>query len=608
MKRIVQIALLAAITLYAIGFTLWYSSTALGIAPVLDGKENLELAQEWASSSFAAEPFYRAPLYPALLSLLVRAGLPVDDLPLVARLLNLIFHFANALLVALLSRRIWGSVAAAWTAGMLYCAYPVALHFAVDPLDITLAISLFLAALLCVYPSESKPRWPATLSLAAGLLIGLAALTRPHFIVLLPVIPLLAAMPGRRFGLGALAALGLIIPLCAFALTNWHLSGQWTLLPTQGTYNLWAANKPGAHGKYLEQSITIQRGDTHRNPTQVEAEYLFEQEFNRPADSVAELNAYWREQLHHSLRSAPLTHLQQAVTKAYFLVNNTEQYNNKTYAFHKAQTPWLRFNPLCWSLLLLCAGLALLLGRSRAPRWPLVITALIYAAGVLIFFVSARFRLPITPLLAIAAGGLATVPYTSLKHFDLRTIRPTRWVGISAVLALTAISLTRFSGVSDQRTFVQDHILIAQAAAEIGDESLAYSHSAMALERSPDNAAAVELFILSWFNLVITEELPLPDPDEAGVIVQLARHLDSPPPAIRAVVACSLYRLGQTESALAMWVELVGDGENGNPLPALALALTGHSHILRQAAPGVVLDPALLSTPEAGVLGRFLKP
>lgn len=608
MKRTLQIVLLATVALYAGGFNLWYSSTPLGVAPVLDGKENLELARQWASDGFAAEPFYRAPLYPALLALLGRAGLPIDDLPLAARALNLILHCANALLVGLLSRRIWGSLAAAWTAGVLYCAYPVALHFSADPLDITLGISLFLAALLCVYPAQPAPRHAAARGLAGGILIALAALTRPHFIVLLPIIPLLAAFPGRRLGVAALASLGLILPLVAFALANWQLSGQWVLLPTQGSYNLWAANKPGAHGKYLEQSITVHRDGAHRNPTRVEAELLFEREFGRPARSASELNAHWQQQWLESIRRSPLLHLQQAAAKVYFLVNNTEQYNNKTYAFHKTRSPWLRHNPLCWSLLLLCGGLALLLGRARAPRWPLIATALIYAAGVLIFFVSARFRLPIVPLLAVASGGLATISISSQMPIRLQTIRSTHVLGAIAIIALTAVSLTSFLGVSDQRTFVQDHILIAQAAAEIGDEDVAYSHSARALELSADNPAAIELFVLSWFNRVITADLPLPSDSETRSMLLLTERLESPPPAIRAVIGCCLHRLGETAEATAIWLELVSSGDDGNPLPALALVLSGNRRELSQAVPGITLNPALLSSGEAAVLTRFLQP
>jgi hypothetical protein len=38
--------------------------------------------------------------------------------------------------------------------------------------------------------------------------------------------------------------------------------------------------------------------------------------------------------------------------KVYALLNDWEQYNNKTYAFHQARSPWLRWNPLSWGVLL----------------------------------------------------------------------------------------------------------------------------------------------------------------------------------------------------------------------------------------------------------------
>src|SRR5690606_22646785 len=124
-------------------------------------------------------------------------------------------------------------------------------------------------------------------------------------------------------------------------------------------------------------------------------------------------------------------------------------YNNKTYAFHKARSPWLRLNPLGWSLLLLGAGLALVFGRAQGLRWPLILTALIYAAGVAVFFVSARFRLPITPLLATATAGLATIPVGEWYRHRRISATPRQWLAAAAVLVAVGCSLTRFDNVAD---------------------------------------------------------------------------------------------------------------------------------------------------------------
>jgi hypothetical protein len=53
--------------------------------------------------------------------------------------------------------------------------------------------------------------------------------------------------------------------------------------------------------------------------------------------------------------------------KAYALLNNWEQYNNKTYAFHKALSPWLSWNPLCWGLLLVLGPSPAAARLARVP-------------------------------------------------------------------------------------------------------------------------------------------------------------------------------------------------------------------------------------------------
>ena len=98
--------------------------------------------------------------------------------------------------------------------------------------------------------------------------------------------------------------------------------------------------------------------------------------------------------------------------KAYALLDNWEQYNNKTFAFHKARSPWLRWNPICWGALLVLgvAGAARLGAESPRAARALAAVAAAVAASILLFFVSARFRLPLAAVLAVLAGGALAAP------------------------------------------------------------------------------------------------------------------------------------------------------------------------------------------------------
>src|SRR5271165_6939079 len=99
--RVIAAALPVAIALaYALGHLDWYLGTPLGRVPVLDERENLDLAAAIAGGSLPAAPFYRAPGYALALACLRWAGVPAAGLFPAALLLGAGLHAVNAALVA----------------------------------------------------------------------------------------------------------------------------------------------------------------------------------------------------------------------------------------------------------------------------------------------------------------------------------------------------------------------------------------------------------------------------------------------------------------------------------------------------------------------------
>ncbi|MGE3849861.1 MAG: glycosyltransferase family 39 protein, partial [Gammaproteobacteria bacterium] len=180
------------IALYALAYLLWYSTTPLGLYPVLDGREQLALAAAIARGDLPHEPFYRAPLYPALLAWVIELGVGERDLPLVVRLLNAVLHLVNAALVRRLASRVWHTPRAAALAALLAGLSPVALFFAADPLDITMATSFLLAACLATVRATQVAQGAAASLALAGALLGAALLTRPQTLLVVGALALCA--------------------------------------------------------------------------------------------------------------------------------------------------------------------------------------------------------------------------------------------------------------------------------------------------------------------------------------------------------------------------------------------------------------------------------
>ena len=282
--RRVRLGLFVFIGLYVALYLRVFLGSSMGRFPVLDGAENIQLAARIAQGALPAEPFYRAMLYPGLLSLFLRTGVSVDWLPVAAGLLGAICHLGATFCVYRLARRAWGSGKAGFVAAALYGFNPVVVYFSAEPLDTTLALFLFLAGLdvfhsLYAYPlkNESSARVFRRMA-AGGALWALAMLARPHYAIVLAALPLLSAVLWRRKRLllaRALVAFVLAAGLClgAAGLLQKQVCGQFRIMPAQGAYNLWAGNRPGATGRYFEQKIHLESGSVPdgENPARVES-------------------------------------------------------------------------------------------------------------------------------------------------------------------------------------------------------------------------------------------------------------------------------------------------------------------------------------------------
>lgn len=541
---------------YACGHLAWYRETPLGQVPVLDEQENLAFAEAIVQGALAHEPFYRAPGYALILAALRGLGVPAAALFQAALALGAIVHAINATLIARVAAAWFGGRRAPLLAGLLFALHPVFVHYSTQALDAVPALTFFLLGLAGIAPAWiGRPGLPISVWRWAGASFAwaIAALLRPNYLLLWGVLPLLAAWTRRRggwpSGVGAAGAGAIVFG--AVALWQWRVSGDPAVLPWQGPYNLWAANQPGTHGRYYVQKHTLPADLARQNPARAESFYLYQQETGQPAGDIRTLNAHWRKRFLDHVTQHPLAWLGLLARKAYALLNNWEQYNNKTFAFHQARSPWLRWNPLGWGALLVLAlaGAARLAHLAPAARLPLALLALAGGASVALFFVSARFRLPLAALTTICAGGALAAP-----TFWRAWPRPRQIALAAALAAAAALTFSTFDDVHSRATYVQDHALLARAADTVGDDLLAWREASAALALQPAHPDALRLAVVSYFNhLVSTGPIPRA---EAGWR-ESCRHLLAAEGAdtrdLRAVAALALWRAGQKEAALEAW-------------------------------------------------------
>jgi len=557
----------------------WYSGTVLGLYPVLDGREILALARAIANGDLPAEPFYRAPLYPAILAMMLKLGLPDPALVIGARTFNLVCHIVSTASVYLLGKRVWRSRRSAFVAGALWGLNPVALYFAGDPLDITFAITMMLVGTVAVSrlcDRKIKARYGSVI--ACALFWSLAALARPHFLSLVAICPLimLVLIPETRhkFGGALLALLVCAMVLAGLGYANYRLSGDFRVTPWQGAYNFWAANRPGAHGRFYEQSMTVRAYDESTNTARVESERLYEDENpDHPTTDYRVLSDYWNARSWKYIREQPGRFINHLSSKFSYLINNFEQYNNKTYDLHKRLSPWLAYNPVCFGLLLALAAAGAFLGWRRPLTRLIVVCIAVYAAGVTLYFVSARFRLPLAPLLAVLSGWV-TRPRWSFQHAG------PRGRAVAATVAAITVGIASFLPLPEKErteTYVNDYLLMARAASQLQRHDDAVAFAEAAFRQDPAYRATSEMLCVTGFNRLLYR-LPEKAPAESLLRDDLehcqkaARELGSEQSA--RIAGIYFWRLGERDKAARIWHQLVDSSDEQRTAAVQAMILT----------------------------------
>lgn len=358
-------------------------------------------------------PYFRAPLYPFFLALLIKiSSSSLLFIRLFHLLLGLVTIWLTFRIGSILFSRLTGIIAAA-----LFAFYPIITYFDSQLLLDSLFTLLAISSLYCLIDSEEKP---ATY-LLAGLFFGLAAITRPTILVFLPIIIFILWRRYSRDGkvsLRGLIGFILILILCIAPVTiiNYATSGQLTLISYQGGVNFYIGNNPEADGLYSEfpgygADWTIDDVDYQ---THVEA--------GEPLRYSAQ-SWFWMTKGFRFISNHPIHFMELFGKKLFFFFSGNEISNNRRLDISVFSNIMLKFLPVRFWLILSLAVFALCLPETQKKNiWSLALIILIYALTISFFFIAARFRLPIIPLLAIlgAVGVGDIIKITKRREFGHR--------------------------------------------------------------------------------------------------------------------------------------------------------------------------------------------
>ncbi|HUW82808.1 MAG TPA: tetratricopeptide repeat protein [Phycisphaerae bacterium] len=348
---------------------------------------------------------------------------------LAAAIVQMVIGVGNCALMFLFARRGFGR-ATAVVAAALMAVHWTFVYFEPVLLAPTLLITLTILLLyVLALWAEKVTVWRA---LAAGLLLGCAALVRPNVLLFAPVVVVWAVWAvahrqgWRPFALatGALAA-GSVAAIAPATIRNAVVARDFVPISSNLGINLYIGNSEVADGYVVDDLPGLGRFATCFDYRSVVRSV--QQQAGRPL-SDSEVSRYLAAKATDYIKTHPWQTLRLIGKRAFLFWGPREIAHNQTPHFDRMHSTALRLVPTNFpsllSLALVGAGLTFWQCRTRSRRqdektpseaqWSVLVLPVLFVltwfVSFLPFFVAARYRVPIQPWLALfAACGLVTV-------------------------------------------------------------------------------------------------------------------------------------------------------------------------------------------------------
>ena len=360
----------------------------------LDTTAYVELAKRVVAGDVALGPglYYVSPLYIYFLALIYAVTKSFTAARIVQAALGTL-----AVALIFFTARAWFGRRAGWAAAVLAGSCGVFAYY--EALILQSSLDVFLTAcalwLLTLALKRDERRWP----FLAGVAFGIASLNRPNMIVPAVVI-VLVLIVRRQIRIAAILFAGLVIALAPVTIRNIAVAHQFAFVSSHGGINFYIGNGEGATGYFhsvpgMPSTVEGLAFDARRVAERAAGRRL----------SDADVSSYYSDLAWTWIRGHPIAWLRLIVWKSYALLNTAHISTPFSYPFYAYDTGSLLKLLFIGPWLIVPLGILGLVRRPPHIVWLSFVPA--YAASVVIFFVTERYKLPLFVALAIAAGVAA---------------------------------------------------------------------------------------------------------------------------------------------------------------------------------------------------------
>jgi len=397
---------------------------------IMDESVHDQWAAEVASGGYQGGVYFRPPLYYYLLGAFYY--LFGRDLYL-ARIYQAFLSSISCVLLYWLGKKLFDT-RAGLIAAFIMAVYWPSIYFSGELLITTLYVLLVLSLILSlIYARENKSK---KLWLLAGLLLGFSAIARMNVLLFYPAIILWLYLENGREKIlktiesAAILFVGLSIIVLPVTARNYTIGNDFVLIASQSGVNFYIGNNPASDG--ISAVVPGTRADWWGGYN--DTIRIAERNMGRKL-APSEISNYWYRRATTFIIEKPKTAIQLSLKKLCMFWQMREESNNKSIHFFKNYSSLMKLPLISWGLMapLGLFGILLTITRKGGIRLP-ISYMLVHMLTVVAFFVNARFRIPVAPLMMLYAAYALTWLAQKIREKERRQIK-------KAVIALAAIYL-----------------------------------------------------------------------------------------------------------------------------------------------------------------------
>jgi len=383
--------------------------------PMVDEKWHWLWAHDILEKSFWGHTaYFRAPLYPYFLAFL--AAITKSSI-LWSKILQIFLCGGTAYFLYKLADSLFNKSTAILTT-LIYAFYGTLIFY--ETMFLIPVVFLFFLVwgiyrLVAYQKSRSLKTW-----LFTGFIFGLAAISRPNILLVIPFFMLwlfFIIKESRTFferiKLPLILFVGVFLAILPVTVRNAIITGEFTLISSQGGINLYLGNNPIATGlTMLMPETNLDISVSWRQFGKV-TKAVADREAGKKLTDAQE-SAFWTAKAIKFIKNNPRKFLSLIWQKTVYLLSGFENSDNADIYYQMTKSTLFSF--LVWhkliyfpfGLLLPLTFVGIYLKRNDFNKLlPVYIFILAYIPSIVLFLVTARHRLPLIPfMIMIASAGI----------------------------------------------------------------------------------------------------------------------------------------------------------------------------------------------------------